>query len=95
MSLTNMSLLPLELLGCGTIPVVNDGENNRLVSNNPYIAYSANNPHSLAETLSIVVERKDAEEYAKEAAKSVKTASWDDSGKKFVHIVERETRKHV
>lgn len=94
MSLTNMSLLPLELLGCGTIPVVNDGENNRLVSDNPYIAYSANNPVALADELSRVVSRKDAEAYAKMASRSVETASWAESGKKFVSIIERETRKH-
>jgi glycosyltransferase involved in cell wall biosynthesis len=93
MSLTNMSLLPLELLGSGTIPVVNDGDNNRLVSDNPYIAYAENNPVALANALCATVERKDAEKYAKKASESVKTASWDDSGKKFVGIVERETRK--
>ncbi len=93
MSLTNMSLLPLELLGSGTIPVVNDGENNTLVSNNPYIAYSANNPVALSDALSAVVERKDAVAYAKRASESVQTASWDESGKKFVSIVERETRR--
>lgn len=94
MSFTNMSLLPLELLGSGTIPVVNDGENNTLVSNNPYIAYSASNPAALAESLSRVVSRSDLPNYAKKASASVRTASWDDSGAKFVDIVERETRRH-
>lgn len=94
MSFTNMSLLPLELLGSGTIPVVNEGENNVLVSNNPYIAYSAPNPVALAEALSSVVTRDDQVGYAKKAATSVKLNSWDNSGTKFVQIVERETRKH-
>lgn len=94
MSLTNMSLLPLELLGSGTIPVVNDGENNRLVSDNPYIEYSANNPQALADGLSKVVSRKNGATYAKKASESVRAASWDSSGKKFVGIVEREVRKH-
>jgi glycosyltransferase involved in cell wall biosynthesis len=94
MSFTNMSLLPLELLGSGAIPVVNDGENNILVSNNPYIAYSASNPVALSNELSRAVERKDSTSYAKKASKSVKAASWDESGKRFVSIVERETRKH-
>jgi glycosyltransferase involved in cell wall biosynthesis len=93
MSLTNMSLLPLELLGSGAIPVVNDGENNRLVSDNPYIAYSADNPRALANKLLSVVGRKDGIEYAKKASMSVKTSSWNGSGKKFVEIIERETRK--
>jgi len=93
-SLTNMSLLPLELLGSGTIPVVNDGDNNKLVSNNKYIAYSKADPQSLANKLSEVVLRPDIIQYAKSAANSVKTSTWADSGNKFVTIVERETRKH-
>jgi len=94
MSLTNMSLLPLELLGSGTIPVVNDGENNVLVSDNPYIAYSPNNPAALAATLSSVITRVDVAQYARKAYASVGASSWNESGKKFVDIVERETRKH-
>ncbi len=93
MSLTNMSLLPLELMGCGAIPVVNDGENNRLVSDNPNIAYSASDPVSLANTLTAVVRRSDAEAYAKLASASVDIRGWAESGRKFVGIIERETRK--
>lgn len=94
MSFTNMSLLPLELLGSGTIPVVNDGENNRLVSDNPFIAYAPANPVALARELGRVVERKDSTSYAQKASKSVRLAEWDTSGQKFVAVVERETRKH-
>lgn len=94
MSFTNMSLLPLELLGSGTIPVVNDGDNNTMVSNNPYIAYSPSNPVALAETLSKVVTRNDLPSYARKASESVAVSSWDKSGQKFVSIVEREVRKN-
>jgi O-antigen biosynthesis protein len=93
-SLTNMSLLPLELLGSGVIPVVNDGDNNRLVSDNPYIAYSANDPRSLASALSAIVSRPDAAAHAKAAADSVQSTTWQQSGETFVAIVERETRQH-
>lgn len=88
-SLTNMSLLPLELLACGTIPVVNDSPNNRLVSDNPYIAYCENNPSALAEKLSEVVSREGQEVYAQKASESVKGSSWDNSGEKFVEIFEK------
>lgn len=91
-SLTNMSLLPLELLGSGTIPVVNDGENNRLVSDNQYIAYSANDPRSLASTLSQVVSRRDQAKYAKAASQSVSNISWQKSGDTFIDVVESATR---
>lgn len=88
LSLTNLSLLPLELLACGTIPVVNDGENNRLVSDNPYISYVPNSPAALARALSKAVSREDAVTYANKASASVQSASWDEAGAKFVKIVE-------
>lgn len=88
MSLTNMSLLPLELLSSGCIPVVNEGDNNRLVSNNKYIAYSETNPLSMANKLSEVVTRKDLLAYSEKASKSVKNENWDDAGSKFVTMVE-------
>jgi len=88
MSLTNMSLLPLELLACGAIPVVNDGENNRMVSDNKFIEYSAGEPAALAEALSQAVSRKTPELHAKKASESVEGDSWEDAGKKFIKIVE-------
>jgi glycosyltransferase involved in cell wall biosynthesis len=92
LSFTNMSLLPLELLGCGTIPVVNEGENNRLVSNNDYIAYSDDDPVSLAKKLCDIVENPNLSEYSKSAAKSVDTTTWEVAGEKFVRVIEKETR---
>lgn len=87
MSLTNMSLLPLELLSSGCIPVVNDGDNNRLVSNNPYICYANNDPMSMAKALSQTVARESLPTYAKQASESVKDCSWDESGEKVVSEV--------
>jgi hypothetical protein len=40
LSFTNMSLLPLELVAAGTIPVVNDADNNSMVTDNPFIEYA-------------------------------------------------------
>ncbi len=95
LSYTNMSLLPLELLSSGTIPIVNDAANNRLVSNNPFIAYANNDPHSLANKISEVISRKDQETYSQKASASVDALGWESSGKKFVDIVEREMNQHV
>lgn len=94
LSYTNMSLLPLELLACGTIPVINEGDNNSQVSNNEYIAYTKNDPLSLAQKISEIISKKDLISYANKAADSVKLSSWDDSGKIFVNIIERETKKN-
>lgn len=90
LSLTNMSLLPLELLSSGVIPVVNDGPNNREVSNNPYIFYTESSPVSLAKAMSDVITRKDAQEYAKKAAGSTVNATWEQAKEKFMAVLERE-----
>jgi O-antigen biosynthesis protein len=89
-SFTNMSLLPLELLSAGCIPVVNDSPNNTLVSSNPYISYTPSSPKAMADALCEVVERPDQVEYARKAAASVQNLSWDDSGAKFEAILKRE-----
>ena len=89
-SLTNMSLLPLELLACGTIPVVNDGPNNRLVSNNKHIAYSQASPAALAEKMSEVVSSSDIQKYSRTAATSVAATGWEPSLQKFEAILRKE-----
>jgi glycosyltransferase involved in cell wall biosynthesis len=89
MSLTNMSLLPLELLSAGCIPVVNNGENNRLVSDNPYIAYADPSPRTLAQRLQDSVSRADLPQYAKAAADSVQMLSWDASAIGFEEVLLR------
>lgn len=89
-SLTNMSLLPLELLSCGTIPVVNDGDNNRLVSDSKYIAYTGAAPAALAKALVDTVQRKDLPVYAELAAASVGEDGWKGSLEKFESILKKE-----
>lgn len=90
MSLTNMSLLPLELLATGTIPVVNDAQNNRLVSDNPYIKYTDASPEALAQAMIDIVTREDLVEYSKKASKSVSSDGWDVAGEKFLAVLEKE-----
>lgn len=89
-SLTNMSLLPLELLACGTIPVVNDAPNNRLVSDNPFIAYTESSPQALADALIETVKRTDLPSYAKKASASVAADGWDVAGERFLSVLDRE-----
>ncbi|MDB5180424.1 MAG: glycosyl transferase [Candidatus Saccharibacteria bacterium] len=90
LSLTNMSLLPLELLASGTIPIVNDADNNRLVSNNPYIKYAETSPESLAQAMIDVINRDDLPAYALQASKSVDSAGWETAGKTFIEIIDKE-----
>jgi glycosyltransferase involved in cell wall biosynthesis len=78
-SLTNMSLLPLELLASGCIPVVNDSLSNTGVSDNPFIAYTDPSPAALAARLDEMVSRPDLPEYSRAAADSVKSLTWEDA----------------
>lgn len=91
-SLTNMSLMPLELLAAGAIPIVNDGPNNRLVSDNPFIAYAEASPEALAQKMVDVVTMKDLPRYAQDAAKSVPSDGWEKAGDKFLSIIESELK---
>jgi glycosyltransferase involved in cell wall biosynthesis len=88
-SLTNMSLLPLELLAAGCIPVVNDAPNNRLVCDNRYIAYAEPSPQALAQHLHETVAHPDLPGYARAAADSVQTLGWDNSTAEFEAILIR------
>lgn len=90
MSLTNMSLLPLELLSSGAIPVVNDGLNNRLVSDNKYIKYVDASPAALADALVELVTKKDLPKYAKMASESVSENTWEKAGDVFLRIIDKE-----
>ncbi len=92
LSLSNMSLLPLELLSSGVIPVVNDGPNNRMVSDNEHIAYVPASPVAIAKKLVEVIDRPDAPEYARIASESVGHSTWEDSGATFVQAFERTMR---
>lgn len=91
LSLTNVSLLPLELLAAGCIPVMNDGDNNRMVlGENKNIRYAPASPIHLACELSKAVEVEDQAGTAKTAAESAENLSWDDSYKKVETILMRE-----
>jgi len=92
LSMTNMSLLPLELLAAGVIPAVNDGENNTMVSDNPFIEYTPASPKALADRLAAIVERTDLPDYARKAAASVADADWAKSGEQFLRSFERAMR---
>ncbi|MCI0158197.1 glycosyltransferase family 1 protein [Leifsonia shinshuensis] len=92
LSLSNMSLLPLELLSSGVAPVVNDGPNNRMVSDNPFIEYVPLSPPAIARRLVEVVDRADQVERSRLMSQSVAEISWEDSGKQFVTAFERAMR---
>lgn len=79
LSLTNVALVPHEMLACGCIPVVNDGPQNRIVLANDFVHYATLTPHALAEAMCAVFETPEFEPLASAAAASVGSSSWDDA----------------
>jgi glycosyltransferase involved in cell wall biosynthesis len=80
LSLTNVSLVPHEMLACGCIPVVNDADHNRMVLDNSHVRYAPLLPHALADALEAVVSMSDFETESRQAAESVASISWDVAG---------------
>ena len=89
LSLTNVSLVPHEMLAAGCIPVVNDAVHNRMVINNPYVRYAPLSPHALAKALENVHAAPDREAVAQAAARSVSARSWDSAGRQVAGILRR------
>lgn len=92
LSLTNMSLLPLELMSSGVTPVVNEGENNSMVTNNPFIEYVPASPLAIARKMVEVMERGDAIQRSAAMSESVQNVNWEDSAQQFLAAFERAMR---
>ncbi|OJX62632.1 MAG: hypothetical protein BGO95_07890 [Micrococcales bacterium 73-13] len=92
LSFSNMSLMPLELLSAGAIPVVNDAPNNRLVVDNPHIRYAPPLPRALADELLAVLDDPARAEHAAAAASSARMAGWDVARAQFLAAFERAMR---
>jgi hypothetical protein len=90
LSLTNVSLVPWEMLASGCVPVVNDAEHNRLVLNNPDVRYAELSPRALADALCQAVEAPDHGAQAAQAASGVAGASWEAAGDVLESVLRRE-----
>jgi hypothetical protein len=80
LSLTNVSLVPHEMLAAGCIPVVNDAIQNRLVLDNPFVRYASPHPHAFADELEALVTDRAFESLSQAAAASVHGVTWDQAG---------------
>jgi len=86
-SLTDMSLLPIELMAAGVVPVVNDGENTRGVLDSPYIRYAPLSPRAMARELVAALDAPDQAERSEAMAASVSTeAGWAEPGEQFAEL---------
>ncbi len=92
LSMTNVSLVPHEMLAAGCIPVVNDVEHNRIVLDNAYVRYAPPNAHALATELENVIDTAGFHALSVAAAGSVRSVSWDDAGAKVAAIISRTLR---
>lgn len=84
LSLTNPSLVPLEAMGAGVVPVVNDGENTRGLFGNFDFSFAQMTPKALAAALLEALDRPDQVEHSAAIAKSVSEMEWSDPGAQFI-----------
>ena len=92
LSLTNLSLLPAELLASGCVPVMNDGENTRASFDNPYARFVPPNPEGLARSLTEIVRDPDPAASRAGGAASVGPRSWDLVGDQLEQGIRRGLR---
>lgn len=90
LSATNVSLVPLEMLASGCVPVVNDAAQNRTVLDNEHVSYAPATPWDLARALSLLVEKPAPVrgETALQAASSVSGRSWGSVEDRVVGLFE-------
>jgi len=88
MSFTNISLVAEEMLACGNIPIVNDSADSRADLRNSRVMWAASSPGAIADALCEAVEATDIRAQAADAAASVRSDNWTDTGTALVSIVE-------
>lgn len=86
-SLTNVSLVPHEMIASGCIPIVNEGIHNRIVLDNEFVHYAEPDPHSLAAALSNIMNLSDRTTLSRRAAKSVSGSSWEAAANTVSRII--------
>jgi hypothetical protein len=89
LSMTNVSLVPHEMLSAGCIPLVNDAEHNRIVLNNKFVRYASPDPHSLAGALGEIVTTSNFASLASSASASVSSMPWDAAGSAVDESIQR------
>ena len=80
LSFTNVSLVALEMLAAGCIPVVNDSPLIKTDMNNSFVRYAPAYPQALAAALENLVDSPDFDSLSRAAAASVRSSTWDDAG---------------
>jgi O-antigen biosynthesis protein len=89
LSFTNVSLVALEMLAAGCIPVVNDTIYVRTDLQNSFVRYAPAYPQALAEQLEAVVGVQNFESLSTAAAASVRSTTWEEAGATVDEILRR------
>ncbi|MDP9028327.1 MAG: glycosyltransferase family 1 protein [Actinomycetota bacterium] len=84
LSLTNMSLLPLEVMASGVVPIVNEGDNTHGFFDTDAFEYVPTAPAAIAQRIIDVLDRPDQAEHSARIAQSMAKTSWADPGATFV-----------
>jgi hypothetical protein len=95
LSLTNVSLVPHEMLAAGCIPIVNDAVHNRMVLNSPLVRYVPPYPQALAYGMLDVVDNPDFDSLSQTASASVQSTSWESAGTMVDAIFRRTLSTNV
>jgi hypothetical protein len=89
LSFTNVSLVALEMLAAGCIPVVNDTIQVRTDLDNSFVHYAPPYPQALAAQLEAVIATQDFESLSATAAASVHSTTWEEAGATVDTILRR------
>jgi hypothetical protein len=90
LSLTNVSLIPWELLASGVLPVVNDAEHNRVVLDNDHVVWSACHARALADSLERAYDAAASPGAAATLSSSVAALTWDAAAADVLDIITKE-----
>lgn len=90
LSMSNVSLVPLEVLAAGAVPVMNAADFSRAALDNPHVVHADPQPRALAEALGDVVAGRRGTAGPEVVARSVRRHRWDGAGTTLVDVVRRE-----
>ena len=92
-SLTCASLVPFENIACGTIPVVNDGENTReSLRDDTRIAFVPLSVGAMVDALIEAVDRPDQVNHSRALATSMVGSSWSEAGDVVVDVFSKQLK---
>lgn len=90
LSFTNMSLLPLEMIAAGCVPVVNDANHTRQVPYASLVKYADPTPSCMSEALYQAILNVNQPSRIKKLAEQASSYQWGQSFEKFEEILLRE-----